>query len=686
MTNKPFEHRGFMLDVSRHYMSVENIKKLLDAASLLKMNRMHWHLADDQGWRLEIKKYPKLTEVGAYRGSSFFGGVSQTENNCGFYTREEARDIVSYAKALGIEIIPEIEMPGHESALLAAYPEYGCRTSSAEASHAYKYQTEVAPGIFPNLICGGREDSLQFLKDILDEVVEIFPFPMVHIGGDEAMKLHWRRCPDCQKKIRAMGLKNEDALQRELILEIGEYLAQKGRETIVWNDVLPGGLLPPYFIVQQWLYDEHLTTDFLTSGGRIIISDTKSYYFDYPYGTIDVRHLWDYPRIPAYAKGFEDQILGLECPLWTERVTNIDRAAFQLFPRMNAVALKALNPEPMPWPDFKTHVKELQDIIEKNTGLTGAPEKYWDMDPEAAEEDREARRKMSYESEAAPYIMREIRHVSLDKTEKFMQELGIPEEMILAGGDLMLKEIDEACERELSGVPASETVLESQAETLLPEGISELIHQLYDAVNSRENGAWCDIPEKIWTDTMKCYPRFIKEHRRSYGTDGFDRYFWTTRQRDAKLFRIGALEYEMAVKEDGQKVIDLHIPSDVVLDPEALDLSVSDARTFFRTYFPEWADVPMECGSWLLSPRLKELLPETSRILMFQRAFDIYETNLEDASALEWVFYVAGGQRLTFRPEDLPENTSLQKKLKALYLEGVNPGEARGVLKKPFNS
>ncbi|MBQ1377069.1 MAG: family 20 glycosylhydrolase [Lachnospiraceae bacterium] len=710
MMNKPFEHRGFMLDVSRHYMPVENIKKLLDAASLLKMNRMHWHLADDQGWRLEIKKYPKLTEIGAFRGESFFGGVSRTENNCGFYTQEEARDIVSYAKDLGIEIIPEIEMPGHESALLAAYPEFGCRVPDDGSSSPYRYQVEVAPGIFPNLICGGREDSLRFLKDILDEVVEIFPFPMVHIGGDEAMKLHWRRCPDCQKKIRALGLKNEDALQRELILEIGAYLSEKGRETIVWNDVLPGGPLPPYFIVQQWLYDEHLTTQFLASGGRIIISDTKNYYYDYPYGTTDVHHIWAYPRIPEYAREFEGQILGLECPLWAERVTNIDRAAFLLFPRMNAVAVKALSPEPMPWPAFRTHVKELQEIIEKSTGLTGAPEEYWEMDPEAAAEDREARRKMSYESEATPHIMKEIRHVRLDKAEHFMAELGIPREMILKGGDLMLKEIDEAFEKETGSavsvpdafgtqeqtsstdtfdmqdtLPDSEKEqLSAAAQIALPVGTSELIHQFYDAMESRENGAWRDLPEDIWEATMACYPRFISEYRRSYGTDGFDRFFWTTRQRDAKLFRIGALEYEMITAENGDPVISVHIPSDVELMPENLDLSMEKARAFFKEYFPEWADAPMVCESWLLSPLLKELLPESSHILMFQRAFDILETDPDSEDALEWVFHIAGGQRGSFKAEELKEDTSLQRKLKALYLKGIKPGAARGVLMRRF--
>lgn len=174
--NKRF-YKGFMLDVCRHYMPVEDIKRLLRAAQICGVNKMHWHLADDQGWRIEIKKYPRLTQIGAVRGDSFFGAVSETEHNCGFYTQEQAKDIVAYAQDCGIDVIPEIEIPGHAGAMLAAYPEFGCRRTVVDKDdkeqiieEPYRYQVETAGGIFPHLICAGKDASVDFLKDILDEV------------------------------------------------------------------------------------------------------------------------------------------------------------------------------------------------------------------------------------------------------------------------------------------------------------------------------------------------------------------------------------------------------------------------------------------------------------------------------------------------------------------------------------
>ena len=300
-----------MLDVCRHYMPVNEIRRLLDAAQILGLNRFHWHLSDDQGWRIEIRKYPKLTEVGSVRGDSYFGGTPEKERNCGYYTQQEVRDIVVYAGSLGIEIIPEIEIPGHASAMLAALPQCGCRAVDAAGNvveRPYRYEVLRAAGIYPNLVCAGREEPMQIYRDILDEITELFPFPMVHIGGDEAPKLRWRRCPDCQRRMREQGIESEDALQRQLVLDIGEYLAQKGRRTIVWNDVLAGGLLPGHFVVQQWLGDAPLARAFMEAGGQVICSDTRHYYFDYPYGVTDAHAVYDHPMIPEYAR--KGELLG----------------------------------------------------------------------------------------------------------------------------------------------------------------------------------------------------------------------------------------------------------------------------------------------------------------------------------------------------------------------------------------
>ena len=183
---------------------------------------------------------------------------------------------------------------------------------------------------------------------------------------------------------------------------------------------------------------------------------------------------------------------------------------------------------------------------------------------------------------------------------------------------------------------------------------------------------------------MKCFPRFIAEHRRSYGRDGFDRYWWTVRQISARLFRIGELEYELAEDNGGKPVIGLHIPSDTKLESDRLNESLRRADSFLRTYFPDWTEAPKTCESWLLSPVLKELLPPSSWILRFQEAFDLLETHPEDNSALEWVFYVAQGQYRNLDVRKLPESTSLQRKMKELLLRGGAPGSARGILARPF--
>ena len=653
-----FAHRGFMLDVSRHYMPPEEIRKLLDAAGILNLNRMHWHLTDDQGWRLEIRKYPELARTGSARGDSRFGGVPAGERNSGYYTQEEVRDLVAYAGSLGIDVIPEIEIPGHAAAMLAAYPEFGCRRGE---EGRWENRVETCGGIFASLVCAGSDEALAFLKDILDETAALFPFPAVHIGGDEALKIRWRRCPDCRRRMREHGLASEDALQRWLVLEAGEYLAAKGKQTIVWNDVLTGGPLPGHFIVQQWLGGEELTRAFMDNGGSVIRSETCHFYMDYPYGAIDVRKIYDMPLIPDYAAGREEQLLGFECPLWTEHVADLCRAAHQLFPRLAAVSCRLSGVE-RTWEAFRNRVAELEKEIEEQTGLRGTPEECWDLSPEEAAADREAAARRNRAGEA----QEEDKLALIDSAERLALSLGIPRDFALRAGDSALADYE--------GQPVPEN----------DDGAGQLIRQLMAAAESREWGAWKNVPEEIWLETMKCFPRFISEHRRSFGRDGFDRYEWTVRQIGAKLFRIGELEYELAEGDGGQREIGLHIPSDAKLEPHRLNGSLCQAEAFLRRYFPDWAEAPRTCESWLLSPLLKKLLPPSSRILRFQAAFDLLETDPEDDAALEWVFYVARGQYKDLDVRKLPEDTSLQRKMKALLLRGVKPGSARGVLARPF--
>jgi N-acetyl-beta-hexosaminidase len=239
--------------------------------------------------------------------------------------------------------------------------------------------------------------------------------------------------------MREAGLRSEEELQRDLVLRIGAYLAAKGKETIVWNDVLNGGMLPDYFIVQQWMDGEDKTRRFMENGGRVICSETKAYYFDYPYGRIDVRKIWQYPRIPEWAAGYESRLLGIECPLWTERVTNLERAGFLLFPRLAAAGLKA-HPGPLSWEDFRESVRETCRQI-RDLGLTCAPEEWWDMPADRAEADIRADEDRIYAPEALPYEQKQHRWTVLDREEGRRIREGETKASVLREGDQTLAEI-----------------------------------------------------------------------------------------------------------------------------------------------------------------------------------------------------------------------------------------------------
>lgn len=675
MEEKVRRHSGFLLDVSRHFMPVEDILKLLDAAALCGMDYMHWHLTDDQGWRLEIKKYPRLTEVASRRGPSCFGAVSETENNNGYYAQEDVAQIVSYAHERGMEIIPEIEIPGHAGAMLAAYPEYGCRREIASrdglriTEHPYRYQVVQEGGIFPHLICAGKEEALAFLKDILDEVLSLFPAPAVHIGGDEAIKQHWRRCPDCQRKMREEGLKSEEELQRLLVLQIGEYLAKRGRKTIVYNDSLAGGVLPPHFIVQHWMGNEKETADFARAGGSVICSDVEHYYFDYPYAEIDLHDIWQAPRIPHYMKGCEDRLLGLECMLWTERVTNLRRASYLLFPRLPAAALKAASEEKLSWAD---ETKKMRQVCERlqGMGLSAAPERMWHLNQDEKEADRAADQAMRQSPGAAEAERKETLLLRQEELEKLLIQIGMPRLFALRVMDSAWKLLPEYCGTEIQEDG---------------DGVKALADQLLIALEEREKGAWKTIPEQVWVDTMKCFSRFVREHEISYGYAGYDRDWWTVRQIRGKLFRIGELEYELKEKE-GKRSIDMHIPSDTKMKRELLEQSVLAAKEFLKEYFPDWAELPMTCESWLLAPALRQMLPETSNILAFQQAFRITGTDPEVEDVLEWVYRLTKEQQKSLLYSELPEETSLQKKMKAFLLAGGRIGVASGVFTGSFQN
>ena len=672
-----YAYRGFMLDTARHYMPVDLIKRVIGAAAACGMNRMHWHIVDDQGWRLEIRRYPRLTEVGSRRGPSFFGADNEEENNDGFYTQDEVRDVVAFAKARGVEIVPEIEIPGHASAMLAAYPEFACRrevtvpgggTKIIDAP--YRCQVGTIAGVFPELICAGREDSVQFLENILDEVCQLFPGPEVHIGGDEAIKLHWRRCPDCQARMKKMGLRDENELQRDLVLRMGDFLAKRGKKTIVWNESLEGGLLPDHFIVQHWLGNDRETAAFMAAGGKVIFSDVEYSYISRSYGDIDVYKIHQMPAVPEWAKEHPENLIGLECPMWGERVTNPERAEYMLFPRLAAMALRAnRRGEAADWDEFLAEIRSLQAKWEE-MGIHGAPERLWRVSPEDGEKER-AHRERFRDDARMKRTWRICDGLLLqEKLEKLLNDIEMPRPLALAAMDWGLSDIPE---------------YRSEGLELYDRGAKEMAEQLKTALMNREKGAWQGVDQKVWLDTMKCFTRFVREREASTGELCYDRGFWTVRQAEGRLFRLGELEYELKQDKD-ERVISIHIPSDAKLEAGPLNESVAAAKAFFAERFPEWADLPIMCHTWLLSPKLKELLPPSSRILLFQRAFDLSSINDGDMGAVRWVFNLTDEQAKNYDVKTLPEKTSLQRSMKALILSGGAPGSAKGFLARPFGA
>ncbi len=279
ITDQPrFPWRGFMLDEGRHFQGRETVLQTLDLMALHKLNIFHWHLTEDQGWRIEIKKYPRLTEIGSKRlgtRNGFTAGKHDCIPHGGFYTQAQVREIVAYAAKRYITIVPEVEMPGHSVAALAAYPELSCTGGPFEVATHF--------GIFPDIYCAGKEATFVFLQDVLDELLELFPSPYIHIGGDEAPKKRWKECPDCQRRIRDEGLKDVHALQVYFTNRIAAYLDSKGRHTLGWNEILQDGLAESA-VVQFWARGRKRLLEAIRTKHRpTVMSSCFSTYLDYAY-------------------------------------------------------------------------------------------------------------------------------------------------------------------------------------------------------------------------------------------------------------------------------------------------------------------------------------------------------------------------------------------------------------------
>jgi hexosaminidase len=299
-----FTWRGLMLDCARHFLDVDFIRHTIDVMALLKMNRLHWHLTDDQGWRLEIRRYPALTAVGAWRreaDGSRYGG---------FYTQEQVRDIVDYAAARHITVVPEIEMPGHARAALAAYPALSCTQESLPVPHTW--------GVFEDVFCAGKDETVSFLQDVLTEVIDLFPSREIHLGGDEVPPHRWQECADCRARMQREGLTGASALQGWFMSRMATYLAARGRRMIGWDEILDGGL-PDGAVVQSWRGMDGAVAA-TRAGHDAIVSPTSHAYFDYALRTTDLEQVYSFEPVPVALKSAEAaRILGGEAAMWTER-------------------------------------------------------------------------------------------------------------------------------------------------------------------------------------------------------------------------------------------------------------------------------------------------------------------------------------------------------------------------------
>lgn len=351
-----FSWRGYMLDEGRHFHGMETVKEILEMMALHKLNVLHWHLTEDQGWRIEIQQYPRLTEVGGQRASTalgFFGRQETGEPHGGFYTQDEIQEIVDYAAARQITIVPEIEMPGHSKAALAAYPEFSCTGGPFEVATRF--------GIHKDVYCPGKERTFIFLQNILDEVIDLFPGEFIHLGGDEAPKARWTACPDCQRRIQEERLSGEHELQVYFTNRMVDYLAQHGRRAVGWNEILQPDLNESA-VVQYWIRGRKDVIAAARRGRDIINSAYLETYLDHSYSLTSLRRAYAFdPVFPQLENEAVDHILGLEPPLWTEWVPTRARLDYQTFPRLTAYAETGWTPQAAK--DYAEFERRLQTLL-----------------------------------------------------------------------------------------------------------------------------------------------------------------------------------------------------------------------------------------------------------------------------------------------------------------------------------
>ncbi|WP_316838967.1 beta-N-acetylhexosaminidase [Pedobacter gandavensis] len=359
-----FQYRGMHLDVARHFSPVSFLKKYIDYLALHKMNYFHWHLTDDQGWRIEIKKYPKLTELGSIRKGTITGFLPGNGNtntpHGGFYTQEEIKEVVKYAADRYITVIPEIEMPGHASAALTAYSYLGCTGGP--------YKVQETWGVFDDVFCAGNEQTFAFFQDVMDEVVALFPAKYIHIGGDECPKTSWKKCPKCQQRMKDHQLKDEHELQSYFVQRMEKYINKKGKSIIGWDEILEGGLAPNA-TVMSWR-GEAGGIEAAKQNHYAIMTPGNYMYFDYAPaakrdsltmpGMTTLEKVYSYEPIPAdLPLESRKYILGAQANVWTEYMNNPSKIEYMIFPRMSALSeVVWSSKENRNWDDFQKRLKQ----------------------------------------------------------------------------------------------------------------------------------------------------------------------------------------------------------------------------------------------------------------------------------------------------------------------------------------
>ena len=344
-----FAYRGMHLDVSRHFFTVDSIKKYIDILALHNMNTFHWHLTDDQGWRIEIKKYPELTKIGSQRKQTVIGhntGEYDGKPYGGFYTQDEIRDVIAYAQERFITIIPEIDLPGHQQAALATYPELGCTGGPYDVWQQW--------GISDDVICAGNPRSMQFLEDVLSEVIDLFPSEYIHVGGDECPKVRWKTCPKCQARIKAEGIKGdkkhsaEEYLQSSIISQMEKFVESKGRHIIGWDEILEGGLAPNATVMSWRGVDGGIEA--AKQHHNVIMTPNTYLYFDYYQSTdtenepmaiggyLPLERVYSLEPTAGIPDEYKKYVIGVQANLWTEYIPTFSQVEYMIMPRMAALA------------------------------------------------------------------------------------------------------------------------------------------------------------------------------------------------------------------------------------------------------------------------------------------------------------------------------------------------------------